>query len=385
MKRIYLDNNATTQILPEVLEEMLPFLGENFGNPSSIHDFGQKARVAVDRARIRLAESIGARPDEIIFTSSGTEADNLAVTGYITELIYSCGKEKPHLISSPIEHKAVYETCKILADRNLIELTLVPVDLSGAINPDDIKNAIRKNTKLISVMWANNETGIIQPINEIAALLSGTSIAFHTDAVQAFGKTAINVRKAGIDMLSVSGHKIHAAKGIGALYLRRGLKISPLIFGGSHEKSLRAGTENVPGIVSLGKAASVLTEKLEATVKHEENLRKKLIKGIRENISEISFNGSLENSIPNTLNVSFKGLEAEALLARLDMAGIAVSTGSACSSGANEPSRVLKAMGVHPDYAYSALRFSMSHSNTEEEIAETIRVLSKIVSEMRKS
>lgn len=385
MKRIYLDNNATTQVMPEVLEEMLPFLRENFGNPSSIHDFGQKARVAVDNARIRIANAIGARPDEIIFTSSGTESDNLAITGYLMDLIYSNDKEKPHVISSAIEHKAVYETCRILAERNLVELTLVPVGLSGVINPEDIKAAVRKNTKLVSVMWANNETGAIQPINEIASSLSSQKIIFHTDAVQAFGKVPVDVKRAGIDMLSISGHKVHAAKGIGALYLRRGLKLSPIIFGGSHEKSLRAGTENVPGIVSFGKAASIITERLEEFVKHEENLRRKLIQGIAENIKEISFNGDIENSIPNTLNVSFKGIEAEALLARLDMAGIAVSTGSACSSGANEPSRILKAMGVSPEYAYSAIRFSLSYSNTEEEIAETINVLSKTVSEMRKN
>lgn len=381
MKRIYLDNNATTALRPEALEEMLPFFREHFGNPSSLHEHGQKARAAVDKARMKVAGLIGARADEIIFTASGSEANNIAISGYLSYLNDKCRK---HIISSPIEHKSVYALCQAIEEKKIARLTFLPVDYTGKINTEAALSSFSEDTVLVSLMLANNETGVIQPLAEIIREARKRGIVTHVDAVQALGKMRVNVSDIGADMLSISAHKINAPKGIGALYIRRGLKINPLIYGGSHERGLRAGTENVPAIVAFGKASEILASDFVAITEHEFFLRDRLLDGIKKRIENIRINGDISQSIPNTLNVSFTGVEAEALLTRLDMQGISLSTGSACSSGASEPSRVLRAMGLDASAAYSAVRFSVGYDNTADEIDETLNILEKTIYEMRK-
>lgn len=381
MKRIYLDNNATTALRPEALEEMMPFFRAHFGNPSSLHEHGQKARAAVDKARIRVADLIGARADEIIFTASGSEADNIAIFGYLNSLK---DKEKKHVITSSIEHKSVHAPCLAVEERGLAGVTFLPVGNDGMINVEAALSSFSDKTVLVSLMLANNETGVIQPLAEIIYEARKRGVAVHVDAVQGLGKVRVNVADIGADMLSISAHKINAPKGIGALYLRRGFKINPLIYGGSHERGLRAGTENVPAIVGFGKAAEIIASDFDEITEHELFLRNRLLDGIKERIENVRINGDISQSIPNTLNVSFIGVEAEALLARLDMQGISVSTGSACSSGAAEPSRVLRAMGLEASAAYSAVRFSVGYDNTACEIDETLNILEKTVSDMRK-
>src|SRR5271165_4104008 len=330
MHRIYLDNNATTPVLPEVLEAMRPYFDEHFGNASSIHHHGQETRAAVERARDSVASLLGCRSTEIIFTSGGTEGDNLAIAG-----LTSAGD---HIITSSIEHHAVLHACKHQEEMGC-EVTYVPVDGRGSVDPDDVRRALRPNTKLISVMMANNETGVLQPVEEIGRIANEAGFCFHTDAVQAAAKVALDVTRIGCHALSLSGHKIHAPQGVGALYVRKGTRLQPLFHGGRHERSRRAGTENVPGIVALGKAAQLAKNDLDRGGDQKMSaMRDCLQRGILAQVEDARVNGEGAPRVPNTTNISFDYIDAEALVIALDLKGLAVSTGAACSSGATEPS-----------------------------------------------
>src|SRR5437660_889001 len=347
MHRVYLDNNATTPVLPEVFEAMKPYFGEHFGNASSIHHHGQETRAAVERARESVAVLLRCRNSEIVFTSGGTEADNLAIFGLASE--------GDHVVTSSIEHHAVLNACKRLEETGC-EVTYVPVGAEGQVYPDDVKRALRPNTKLISVMMANNETGVLQPVEQIGKIAAEADIYFHTDAVQGAGKVPIDVLKIGCDLLSISGHKLHAPRGIGALYVRKGTLLNPMLYGGSHERSRRAGTENVPGIVGLGKAAEISSE----WIKHDGPaqlgiLRDRLEQGILAAVDETGVNGGDAPRVCNTSSIYFDHVEAEALLIALDLKGLSVSGGSACQSGASEPSHVLTAMGLSAARARATL------------------------------
>jgi cysteine desulfurase len=402
MRRVYLDNNATTPVLPQVLEAMLPYYGEHFGNASSIHHHGQETRGAVERARESVAALLGCRSSEIVFTSGGTEADNLAIFG-VTEA-------GDHVITSTIEHHAVLNACKHLATKGC-EVTYVPVDGHGLIDPSDVKRALRPNTKLISIMLANNETGVLQSVTEIGKIASEADVYFHTDAVQAAGKIPIDVHKIGCDLLSISGHKIHAPQGIGALYVRKGTQLEPRLHGGTHERSRRAGTENVPGIVGLGKAAEFAATGFEnepdewsdgrprpsipnASPGHGDRnhdrqsseiaaMRDRLERELLE-IEATGLNGEGAPRVPNTTNIYFDGIEGEALVIALDLKGLAVSTGAACSSGAIEPSHVLTAMGLRPDRARASIRFSLGKQNTTEDVDFALALVAETVARLRK-
>jgi Cysteine sulfinate desulfinase/cysteine desulfurase and related enzymes len=375
MRRVYLDNNATTPVLPEVLEAMSPYFAEHFGNASSIHHHGQETRAAVERARESVAALLGCRPAEIVFTSGGTEADNLAIFGL--------ARPGDHVITSSVEHHAVLNSCKHLEERG-IEVTYLPVDGRGLVSPDDLLRAIRSNTKLTTIIMANNETGVLQPVDEIGKICSEADVYFHTDAVQAASKVPIKVKEIGCDLLSISGHKIHAPQGVGALYVRKGTTLEPMLYGGSHERARRAGTENVPGIVGLGKAA-------ELAVKGFENgedirvakLRDRLEQTIMGQAESAGVNGAGAARVPNTSNIYFDYIEGEALVITLDLKGLAVSTGAACSSGAIEPSHVLTAMGLRPDRARASLRFSLGKQNTEEDIDFAIQLIPASVIRLR--
>jgi cysteine desulfurase len=380
MRHIYLDHNATTQIHPEVVKEMLPFLKETFGNPSSIHWFGQNAHRAIDQARQRVAELIHANPEEIVFTSGGTESNNHALRGVL--LAYS--NKGNHIITSSIEHQAVLSPCKYL-EKCGFKVTYLPVDQYGIIDLEAVKQAITKNTVLISVMFANNEIGTIQPIKELAKIAKENGVILHTDAVQAVGKIPIDVQTLDVDLLSFSAHKFNGPKGIGALYIRQGTKVTPLIFGGHHERGRRAGTENVSGIVGFGKACEIAAKDLkENKIIYIKKLRDKLHQGITSRIEEVFLNGHPEMRLPNTLNMSFAFVEGESMVMNLDLMGIAVSTGSACTSGTLEPSHVLTAIGCGPERAHSSLRFSLGKDNTEEEINIVIDTLEEIITKLRK-
>ena len=381
MKRIYLDHNATTPIHPEVFEAMLPFITEQFGNGSSIHAYGREARNAIDDAREQVAALINAKsPSEIVFTSTGTEADNYAIKG-IAELQQSRNGGN-HIITSSIEHHAVLHTCQYLEKRGF-EVTYLPVDRYGRIQLDDLREAIRDGTILISIMHANNETGTIEPIAEVCKIAQERRIPVHTDAVQSVGKLPVDVQALGINMLSLSAHKIYGPKGIGALYLRRGTRLENLLHGGSHERNRRAGSENVPSLVGLGKAAALAKKDRELNVEHLNRLTGKLRKGLHEGIDYIHENSNPENSLPGTLNISFEYIEGESLILRLDMEGICVSTGSACTSGSMEPSHVLAALSLPPQLAQGTVRFSLGKDNTEAEIDEVIEKVPKVVEQMR--
>ena len=381
MKRIYLDHNATTPVHPEVLEAMLPFMTDQFGNGSSIHTYGREARNAIDDAREQVAALINAKsPSEIVFTSTGTEADNYAIKG-IAELQQS-RKSGNHVITSSIEHHAVLHTCQYLEKRGF-EITYLPVDRYGQIQLDDLREAIRDRTILISIMHANNETGTIEPIGEICEIAQAHRIPVHTDAVQSVGKLPVDVQALGVSMLSLSAHKIYGPKGIGALYLRRGTRLENLLHGGSHERNRRAGSENVPSIVGIGAAAALAKKNREANVEHLNHLTGKLRQGLHEGIDRIHENSDPENSLPGTLNISFEYIEGESLILRLDMEGICVSTGSACTSGSMEPSHVLAALGLPPQLAQGTVRFSLGKDNTEAEIDEVIEKVPKVVEQMR--
>ena len=375
MRRIYFDNNATTPVLPAVFEAMRPFFDEQFGNASSIHYHGQQTRAAVEEARERVSKLLGCHPSEVIFTSGGTEADNLAITGLV--------KPGDHIITSTIEHHAVLLTCQNL-EKNGCEVTYVPVDGKSLIDPGDIRRAIRPNTKLISVMMANNETGVLQPVEEIGKIAAETGIYFHTDAVQAAAKVAIDVAKIGCHALSISGHKIHAPQGVGAMYLKKGTKLRPLVYGGGQERTLRAGTENAPGIVGLGKAAQIAKESLErGDDRKMASMRDRLQQGILGQVDEAGVNGDGALRVPNTTNIFFDHIEGESLVIALDLKGVAVSGGSACSSGAVEPSHVLAAMGLRHDRARASIRFSLGKQTTEEEIDAALALVPEAVGRLR--
>ena len=381
MKRIYLDHNATTPVHPEVLEAMLPFMTEQFGNGSSIHTYGRDARNAIDDAREQVGALINAKSSsEIVFTSTGTEADNYAIKG-IAELQQSRSGGN-HIITSAIEHHAVLHTCQYLEKRGY-EVTYLPVDRYGRIQLDDLREAIRDETILISIMHANNETGAIEPMAEICAIAQERRIPVHTDAVQSVGKLPVDVQALGVSMLSLSAHKIYGPKGIGALYLRRGTRLENLLHGGSHERNRRAGSENVPSIVGIGQAAALAKKDREANIEHLNQLTSKLRQGLHEGIDYIHENSDPENSLPGTLNISFEYIEGESLILRLDMEGICVSTGSACTSGSMEPSHVLAALGLPPQLAQGTVRFSLGKDNTEAEIDEVIEKVPKVVEQMR--
>lgn len=380
MKKIYLDHNATTSLHPEVKKAMEPYWEAIFGNASSLHYFGREARKAVDEARASLADLIGAKkPREIIFTSGGTEADNLAIKGVAWAL-----KDKGnHIITSKIEHHAVSEPAHFL-EKFGFETTCLSCDKFGIIDLNELKRSITNKTILISIMWANNEVGTIEPISEIAKIAKEKGIYFHSDAVQAVGKVPVNVEKTGIDLLSLSAHKFYGPKGIGALYIREGIKIEPLNHGGAHERNLRAGTENVPGIVGLGKAAHVALRDLDKESKYLTYLRDKLHNNLRQSVELLHLNGHPAQRLPNTLNISFEAIEGESIILNLDLQNVACSTGSACTSGGIEPSHVLLAMGVVPRIAQGAVRFSLGRINTEEEIDYLIKILPPIVEKLRK-
>jgi cysteine desulfurase len=373
VRRIYLDANATTPLLPEVLEAMRPFLMGQFGNASSIHQEGQLARSAVEQARASVSRLLGCRPSEVVFTSGGTESDNLAVFG--------SAKTGDHVVSSSVEHHAVLHAVERLADRG-VEVTVVPVDGEGVVSAEDVRRALRPNTRLVSVMMANNETGVLQPVEEIGRITREAGVRFHVDAVQAAGKVAIDVEGIGCDLLSISGHKMHGPQGTGALFVRRRTRLEPLFAGGAHERQRRAGTENVAGIVGLGKAAECAMEALRGgPAERMRELRDRLETGLRESASGV--NGGRTARVPNTSNVWFASLDGEALVIGLDLKGLAVSSGAACSSGASEPSHVLQAMGLPIERARASLRFSLHRQTTVEEIDRAIELVSTQVARLR--
>lgn len=378
MKKIYLDYAATTPCHPEVIEEMLPFFNQIYGNPSSVYQLAQKAKGAIEEAREKVARLLNAEPEEIIFTGGGTEADNTAIKG----VAFANKKRGNHIITSRIEHHAVINTCKWLEKQGL-KVTYISVDKFGVIDLDELRKSLTDKTILISIMHANNEVGTIEPVQEIAKIARERGIYFHTDAVQTAGKVPIDVKESGIDMLSLSGHKLYGPKGIGALYVRKGVKISPLIHGGHHERNRRAGTENVPGIVGLGKACEIASKEMANEEKRLRELRDKLYKGLNERIDDIILNGHPHRRLPGILNICVKYVEGESMLINLDLEGICVSSGSACTSGSLEPSHVLLAMGVPAEVAHGSLRFSLGRNTTQKDIDRVISVLPPIVEKLR--
>jgi cysteine desulfurase len=375
MRRVYFDNNATTPILPEVFEAMRPYFAEHFGNASSIHHHGQETRAAVEHARESVAALLGCRSSEIVFTSGGTEGDNFALAG-----LAGAGD---HIISSTIEHHAVLNSCKHLEAIGC-EVTYVPVDGRGLVDPADVRRALRPHTKVISIMMANNETGVLQPVEEIGKIAKEADVYFHTDAVQAAGKVPIDVKRIECDLLSISGHKMHAPQGVGALYVRKGTILQPMFYGGSHERSRRAGTENVPGIVALGKAAELAREALDrGDLTRMAAERDRIEQKILSEIEATGVNGQGAPRVPNTTNIYFDYIEGEALVIALDLKGLAVSTGAACSSGAIEPSHVLTAIGLRSERARASIRFSLGKQNTAEEVDFALDLLPKTVARLR--
>ncbi|MBP2634153.1 MAG: iscS 1 [Firmicutes bacterium] len=378
MKRIYFDHSATTPVDREVAELMLEYMTNKYGNPSSVHSFGRETRKAVEEAREKVAALINADPREIFFTSGGTEGDNLALKG----VAYANRKKGNHIITTAIEHHAILHTCEYL-EKQGFTVTYLPVDENAMIRLEDLKNAITDKTILISIMFANNEVGTIQPIKEIGQLAREKGIYFHTDAVQAVGNYPIDVKELNIDLLTMSGHKFHASKGIGALYIRRGVKIEEIQHGGAHERNLRAGTENVPGIVGLGKAAEIAGRNMEKKISYVQSLRDKVITAIMEKVPHVKLNGHPQSRMPGNVNFSFLYIEGESLLLNLDMKGIAASSGSACTSGSLDPSHVLLAMGLTHEVAHGSLRVTLGRDNTEEEVDYFLEIVPEIVERLR--
>jgi cysteine desulfurase len=378
MRRIYLDHAATTPTHPEVVKAMLPFFTDAFANPSSIHSHGREAKVAVEEARTKVAELIGARSEEIIFTSGGTEADNFALKG----VAYANEHKRNHIITTSIEHHAVLEVCKFLG-RNGFRITYLPVDKYGLVDPDDVKKAITDKTILISVMHANNEVGTVEPVEEIGKIAREARVYFHTDAVQTVGHIPVNVRQLKVDLLSISGHKLYGPKGAGALYVRKGTRLVSLIHGGAQEKRRRAGTENVPAIVGLGRTVELAGQEIGKEAERLTHLRDRLIKGLVEKIDHIHINGHPANRLPNNVNVSIDFVEGESMLLNLDLEGICASTGSACSSASLEPSHVLLALGLPAEQAHGSLRFTLGPENTEADVERVLEVLPGIVAKLR--
>jgi cysteine desulfurase len=377
--RIYLDHNATTPVDPAAAEAMSHALTGLFGNPSSVHYFGQQAKAALDEARTAVAALIGGEPSEIVFTSGGTEADNFAIRG-LAEALDATGRR--HLITSGIEHEAVLNTFKALARRGW-RTTVLPVDATGIVSADALRSAVTDDTALVSIMHANNEIGTIQPVAELADIAHARGALFHTDAVQTAGKIPMNVRALGVDLLALSAHKFYGPKGVGALWIRRGARLVPVLTGGRHERNRRAGTENVAGIVGMGVAASHALAKLSSESPRLAALRDRLENKILSAVQRTEVNGARNARVPNTTNISFERVEAESLLIALDLEGVAVSTGSACSSGTLEPSHVLRAMGLSPGRTQSSIRFSLGSANMEEHIDYVASILPNIVSKLR--
>lgn len=385
MKRIFLDNASTTRPDPEVVEAMLPFYRQHFGNASSIHSFGREARRALDEARARVAHPLGADPSEIIFTAGGTESDNLAIIGRARKArkYPEDHPEGPHIISTPLEHPAVGNSLKHLESRGY-KVEYLPVDEYGLVDPEDLSEAITDATFLVTVIYGNNEIGTIQPIEELGKITREAGASFHTDAVQAFGKVNIDVNRKNIDMLSLSSHKIYGPKGVGALYIRKGVRIEPIVHGGGHERGLRASTENLPGIIGLAKAAELAEMRMETDIGRIKALRDKLIVGVLERIEQSALNGHPTRRLPNNAHFRFAAIEGESLLLSLDNEGIASSTGSACSSKSLEPSKTLLATGLNPVEAHGSLRLTLGRDNTEEEIDRVLEILPPIVDRLRK-
>jgi len=375
MRRVYFDNNATTPVLPEVFEVMRPYFAEHFGNASSIHHHGQETRAAVERSREAVADLLGCRASEVVFTSGGTEADNVAIFGLT--------RPGDHVITSTIEHHAVLNSCKRLQEMGC-EVTFVPVDGRGLVDPDDVRRALRPDTRLITIMMANNETGVLQPVEEIGKIAAEADVYYHTDAVQAAGKVPVGTKRIGCDLLSISGHKLHAPQGVGALYVRKGTILQPLFYGGSHERSRRAGTENVAGIIGLGKAAEIAKQGLDSGgLAQMAEMRDRIQKTILSEVEASGVNGEGAPRVPNTTNIYFDYIEGEALVIALDLKGLAVSTGAACSSGAIEPSHVLTAMGLPPERARASIRFSLGKQNTPEEVDFALSLIPQTVARLR--
>lgn len=377
MRTVYLDNNATTQVAPEVFEAMKPYLGPEYGNPSSIHTFGGKLAKLLDHARQQVASLLKAEPSEIIFTSCGTESDSTAIRGTL-----ECYPSKRHIITTRVEHPAVRGLCSYLAERGYT-LTELSVDKEGMLDLDELKDALTPDTALVTIMWANNETGVLFPIDEIAEIVKSAGAVFHTDAVQAGGKEPIDLSRLPVDLLSLSGHKLHAPKGIGVLYVRRGTRLSPLLIGGHQERGRRAGTENVPYIIGLGKAAELADRDFQAEREHIRGLRDRLEQSLLSKCLGAMLNGHKAHRLVNTTSISFEYVEGEAILLLLDRLGICASSGSACTSGSLEPSHVLRAMGVPFTSAHGSVRLSLSRYNTEEDVDYVIEHMPAIIKKLR--
>ena len=378
MKQIYLDYAATTPADPEVVQAMLPYFHDAFGNPSAIYSYGQEAKNAVEEARVKVARLIGARDDEIVFTGSGTEADNFALKG----VAFANKSKGNHIITTSIEHHAVLESCKFLEKMDF-KITYLPVDSNGLVDPEDVKKAIMDKTILISIMHANNEVGTIQPICEISKVAKEAGVYFHTDAVQTAGHIPSNVKELGVDLLAMSAHKLYGPKGVGLLYIKKGTKIMPFLNGGAQERGRRASTENVPGIVGFGKAAELAGRDIDSEAARITRLRDKLITGIQKNIEHIKLNGHPVKRLPNNVNISVEFVEGEAMCLNMDMSGICISTGSACSSTSLEASHVILALGLDPVKAHGSLRFTLGKWTTEEEIDKVLETLPRIVAKLR--
>jgi cysteine desulfurase len=378
MDRIYLDYAATSPVLPEVLDAMLPFFMSCFGNPSGIHENGRETRKAVEQARREVAETLGAESREIVFTSGGSESDNLAIEG----TAFALRQKGNHIITSQIEHHAVLNTCRWL-EKQGFRVTYLPVDASGLVDPDSVRDAIGNDTVLVSIMTANNEIGTVEPVSEIGEICREKGVLFHTDAVQAIGMMNIHAAEINADLISLSAHKFHGPKGTGALYIRKGTKLESLIHGGAQERGLRAGTENVPGIVGMGKAITVAAKEREENQQRIRELRDQMIRIVLERIPGSQLNGHPEKRLANNCHFSFAGIESEALLLRLDLAGISVSGGSACTSGSMEPSHVLQAIGLKNEMLKSGIRMTMGRETTREEIEKTAEKMSEIIADLR--
>jgi len=378
VERIYLDYAATTPTHPEVLKVMLPYFTDVFGNPSGIHSYGQEAKGAIEEVRIKVADFIGARGEEIIFTSGGTEADNFALNG----IVFANENKGNHIITSSIEHHAMVATCKFLEKRGL-KITYLPVDEYGLVRPSDVKKAITAKTVLISVMCANNEMGTIEPIAEIGQVAKEAGIYFHTDAVQAVGHIPIDVNELGVDLLSMSAHKLYGPKGVGALYVRRGTRLLPFMHGGGQERGRRASTENTPGIAGFGRAVELAKQEMSVEAERLTGLRNKLIKSLLERIDRTRLNGHPTKRLPNNVNISVDFVEGESILLNLDLEGICASTGSACSSASLAPSHILLAMGLSPEQAHGSLRITLGKWTTEDEIERVLDVLPGIIAKLR--
>jgi cysteine desulfurase len=379
MNRVYLDHNATTSVAPEVLDAMLPYLSAEYGNAASIHTFGQKARAAVETAREQVAALIGARAQEIVFTSGGTEADNHAVFGVLAT---ASSTSRPHVITSSIEHEAVLNSCQALGKQG-VEVTYLAVDRDGRVQPEELRCALRKETVLITIMHANNELGTVQPLEEVGHIAGEADVCFHTDAVQSAGKLPIDVNALGVDLLAISGHKFYAPKGIGALYIRGGTRLRQLFYGGHHQRGYRPGTENVPGIVGLGKAAELARQSLSQDAARISALRDRLEQGIVARVPHARVNAAHAPRTPNTANITFQGIEGEALVIALDLKGLACSTGAACSSGSVEPSHVLTAVGLQPEEARASLRFSLGRDTSAADIDFALQIVPATVNQLR--